>query len=101
MEKIYKTKEVLREQRQREPIFYKDIKNFKFEDDDIILSGYREAEEYSDSSHEGYYYFYVKREVIETDREFEERVESTKIEKERLIKNRYERYLQLKKEFEQ
>jgi hypothetical protein len=100
MEKIYKTKTVLDKHSQKQEFTYKDIKDFLFEDDDTIYAGYREAEEYSDSAHDGFYYFTVQREVLETDDEFEIRKQNSAKEKERLRKDRYERYLKLKAEFE-
>lgn len=100
MEKIYKTKTVLDKHSQRQDFKYKDIKDFLFEDDDIIYAGYREPEEFSDSAHDGFYYFTVYREIIETDEEFELRKQNSAKEKERLRKNRYENYLKLKAEFE-
>jgi len=99
MEKIFKTKEVFNLEN-NEGISWKDVKNFKFEDDDFIIAGY-EAPEYQENySHEGYYYFSVQREVLETDEEFELRKVNSQREVERQKKNRYERYLKLKEEFE-
>ena len=99
MEKIFKTKEVFNLENSK-GITWKDVKNFKFEDDDFIMSGYEAPEHQENYSHDGYYYFSVEREVLETDEEFELRKKCSEIEAERQKKNRYERYLKLKEEFE-
>jgi inorganic pyrophosphatase/exopolyphosphatase len=99
MEKIFKQKEVFDKHSQNE-ILWKDVKDFKFEDGDLILAGYAPPEYIENYGHDGYYYFSVEREVLETDEEFEKRKRDTEREKERQKKNRYENYLRLKREFE-
>lgn len=73
-----------------DPITWKDIKDFQFEDDDIISIGYED----------GFYYCRVERMVEETDEEYEDRMERKRNSESMLKKNRYEQYLRLKKEFE-
>jgi inorganic pyrophosphatase/exopolyphosphatase len=99
MEKIFKTREVL-DKHSDSAILWKDVKYFVFEDDDVLNVGYEEAFYGSDSAHDGFYYFNVMREVLETDEEFELRKDDSAREKERLRKDRYQRYLKLKAEFE-
>jgi hypothetical protein len=82
------------------PITWKDIKDFQFEDDDIISIGYEEAFYSENNSWDGFYYCRVERMVEETDEEYENRMERKRSSESILKKNRYEQYLKLKKEFE-
>ena len=82
------------------PITWKDIKDFQFEDDDIIGIGYEEGHYSESNSWGGYYYYCVERMVEETDEEYEDRMERKRSTESILKKNRYEQYLKLKKEFE-
>jgi hypothetical protein len=82
------------------PITWKDIKDFQFEDDDIISIGYEEAFYSKNNSWDGFYYCRVERMVEETDEEYEDRMERKRNSESMLKKNRYEQYLKLKKEFE-
>jgi hypothetical protein len=100
MEKIFKTKEVFTKNNPNRSITWKDVKDFKFEDDDIINSGYDPPEHGENYGHDGYFYFSVQRQVLETDEEFELRKKCSEMEVERQKKNRYQRYLKLKEEFE-
>lgn len=100
MEKIFKTREVFNKHNGNNPIIWRDIKDFKFEEDDVINAGYDPPEYSENYGHDGYYYFSVKRQVLETDTEFEIRKKCSEREVERQKKNRYERYLKLKEEFE-
>ena len=100
MEKIFKTKEVFNKHSSKRALTWEDIKDFKFEDGDLIMAGYSEPEYQENYSHDGYYYFSVQREVLETDEQFELRKKCSEMEVERQKKNRYERYLKLKEEFE-
>lgn len=100
MEKIFKTKEVFNKHNGNRALTWKDVKDFKFEDDDLIMAGYDEPEHGENYGHDGYFYFSVQRQVLETDAEFESRKFSNEREVERQKKNRYERYLKLKEEFE-
>ena len=99
MEKIFKTKEVF-SLHNGKVIEWKDIKHFQFNDGDIIRAGYDEPEHGENYGHDGYFYFSVQRQVLETDEEFEQRKVNNQMEAERQKKNRYEHYLKLKKEFE-
>lgn len=82
------------------PITWKDIKDFQFEDDDIIGIGYEEGYYSENNSWDGFYYCRVERMVEETDEEYEDRMERKRSSDSLLKKNRYEQYLKLKKEFE-
>ena len=82
------------------PITWKDIKDFQFEDDDIISIGYEEGHYSESNSWDGFYYCRIERMVEETDEEYEDRMERKRSTESTLKKNRYEQYLRLKKEFE-
>ena len=82
------------------PITWKDIKDFHFEDDDVISIGYEEPLYSENNSWDGFYYCRVERMVEETDEEYEDRLERKRSSESILKKNRYEQYLRLKKEFE-
>jgi hypothetical protein len=83
------------------PITWKEIKDFKYEDDDIININLQESY-YSDETNSWDMFFYccVERMVEETDEEYEDRMERKRATDVLLKKNRYEQYLKLKKEFE-
>jgi len=83
------------------PILWKHVKDFKFEDNDRLEIGYVEPwENGSDNSGGDHYQAEVKREVMETDEEFRERVENFNLNQKWAKERRYENYLKLKKEFE-
>ena len=82
------------------PITWKDIKDFQFEDDDIIDIGSEEPYYSENNSWDGFYYCRVERMVEETDEEYEDRMERKRSSDAILKKNRYTQYLKLKKEFE-
>jgi hypothetical protein len=82
------------------PITWKEIKDFKFEDDDIIDIGSEEPYYSENNSWEAFCYCRVERMVEETDEEYEDRMERARSTDALLKKNRYEQYLKLKKEFE-
>lgn len=96
-----KTIEVLvfRKQNQRNSIKFSEI-DIEIEDNDIIQGGYEEPEYRSDGGHDGYFYLEIYRSRIETDNEYNERVENEKIQQKELKKQRFERYIDLRKEFE-
>ncbi|HUU87406.1 MAG TPA: NAD(+) synthase [Candidatus Glassbacteria bacterium] len=68
--------------------------------DDVISVSYEEEEYRSDGGSPAGWYISVQRTRIETDEEFEKRVKENKEILERLKEGRYQRYLDLKKEFE-
>ena len=84
----------------KKQITYNRVKDFQFQDGDIIEAGFEESIYQENYSHDGYYYFYVSRDVIETDEEFEIRKKENEEAQERNKKIKYERYLKLKEEFE-
>ena len=78
---------------QVDPIRWKNIKDFKFEDEDIISVGYDDDDaDYCTAS--------VRRQVLETDEEFAKRAKNQ--ESFAIISRKYrlEEYEKLKKEFE-
>lgn len=100
MEKKLVTKTVFNLQ-SRKPILWKHIKDFKFEDNDYLRTGYVEPwENGSDNSGGDHYEAEVLRDVLETDEEFKERVQETERDQKFAKERRYESYLKLKKEFE-
>ena len=99
MSKIKIKKEVL-DIRSDKQIIWKKIKDFQFEDDDIVSIGWEEPYYSENNSYDGFYYCTVIRMVEETDEEYENRMEIKRNTDSILKKNRYEQYLKLKKEFE-
>ena len=99
MEKKLIKKDVLNIQ-QYESIKWEQVKDFKFEDGDIIQSGYQEETYRSDGGDSEHYYFHVTRMVLETDQEFEDRKKMSELDKVWAKERRMESYLRLKKEFE-
>lgn len=84
-----------------EPITWKDVKDFQFEDTDILQIGYVDAwENGTDNSGGDHYEAEVYRMVLETDEEFNKRVETAVKNKEWVKQKRYARYLELREEFE-
>jgi hypothetical protein len=98
--KIKKDRDLLHLHRD-EPIKWKDIKHFQFEDDDVIHIGFDEGYVSENESWDAHYFAIITRKIEETDKEFEERMEMSKMLQENLRKKRYETYLRLKAEFEQ
>ena len=99
MSKIKITKDVLYITSNK-PITWKAIKDFQFEDDDVLNIQYEEPFYTENNSNDGGYYCLVQRMVEETDEEYEERMEDKKRISENLRKLRYQQYLKLKQEFE-
>jgi hypothetical protein len=100
MEKKLITKTVFNLQ-SRKPILWKQVKDFKFEDDDYVRMGYVEPwENGPDNSGGDHYEVEVLREVMETDEEFNKRIRDEERDKKWAKERRYESYLKLKKEFE-
>ena len=101
MGKIKKEKELLYLTKDNNPISWKDIKDFQFEDDDVINIGWEEPYYSENNSYDGHFYARISRMVEETDDEYRKRMDQNSEVNKRLKKNRYEMYLKLKKEFEQ
>jgi hypothetical protein len=72
---------------------WKDLKHSEYQDDDLIHIGY-------DDNYDGGWFVSIERERLETDEEYNERMEYNKRLLEDSKKRRYENYLKLKKEFE-
>jgi hypothetical protein len=70
---------------------WKDLKHSEYQDDDLIHIGYDD---------DVGWFISVERERLETDEEYNERMEYHKRLNEDSKKQRYERYLKLKEEFE-
>jgi len=81
-------------------ITWKDLKHLQFQDDDIINIEYIEPMCTTDYEHDGYFYLEVNRMIEETDEQYNKRMIETQKSKDLLKKNRYERFLELKNEFE-
>lgn len=99
MSKQFKNKTVLSKHLEV-PITWKDIKHFKFEDEDEIRAEYVEPFYSENNSYDEHYIVEVIRKVIETDEEYERRIKSNELFEKRNKELRYENYLKLKKEFE-
>lgn len=100
MEKKLITKTVLHIQ-SRKPILWYELKHFKFEDNDEITAGYVEPwENGPDNSGGDHYEVEVTRQVLETDEEFQKRIEKENRDQKWAKDRRYENYLKLKQEFE-
>ena len=93
-------KKIYSNHRSSNPFKWSDIKHIEFEDNDEICIGWDEAYYSENESHGGYYYVRVTRMVEETDEEYQKRLDKSKVEKERQRLVRYQRYLELKAEFE-
>jgi hypothetical protein len=81
-------------------IRWRDIKDFQFEDDDILHIGYDEGFVSENESWDAHYFAIVTREIEETDEEFKNRMDLNKMQQEIMRKKRYETYLKYKEEFE-
>ena len=99
MEKINVKKTVF-DKRKDKPFTWKDIKDFKFEDDDVIRVEYVEPFYSENNSHDGYYNAEFIRMVEETDEQLQKRIEYNEREDKWVKERRYLSYLRLKKEFE-
>jgi hypothetical protein len=75
---------------------WKDLKHSEYQEDDLIHIGYEEDEYGND----GGWFISVERERLETDEEYNERMKRNERFLEDSKKQRYERYLKLKEEFE-
>jgi hypothetical protein len=98
MEKI-KVKKIVLDKRKDNPFTWKDIKDFKFEDDDLIRIQYVDSYYSENDSHDGYYMAEVIRMVEETDEQLQKRIEDKERDEKFYKKRRYESYLKLKEEF--
>lgn len=81
------------------PIPFKRYKDH-LEDDDIVICTYEEEHYSENNSWDGFYYVRVLRNVLETDAEYEKRINDAKEFKIELKNRRRETYLKLKEEFE-
>lgn len=75
---------------------WKDLKHSDYQDDDLIYVGYEEDEQ----GNNGEWFISIEREMLETDEEYNKRIERHEKFLEDSKKQRYERYLKLKEEFE-
>jgi len=98
MEKIRVKKTVL-DKRQDNPFTWKDIKDFKFEDDDVIRIVYVDSYYSENNSYDDHYMVEVTRMVEETDEQLKQRIEDKELNEKFYKKRRYESYLKLKEEF--
>jgi hypothetical protein len=98
MEKI-KVQKTVFNKRKHEPFTWKEIKDFKFEDDDVIRLEYVESYYSENNSYDEHYMAEVIRMVEETDEQLQKRIEDWEINEKFYKKRRYESYLKLKEEF--
>jgi hypothetical protein len=83
------------------PITWKDIKHIEFQDNDIFEICYVEAwENGPDNSGGDQYEAKITRQRYETPEEYQKRLDKMKDRQRRDKEMRYERYLELKEEFE-
>jgi hypothetical protein len=75
---------------------WKDIKHLNLEDNDILNFYFVDEHEFEDGYHKGQ----ICRFVEETDEEYKARMDKVENWKKKLKQNRYQTYLELKKEFE-
>ena len=91
---------------QDEMFTWKDIKTILeknkvvLEDDDIVDIGYVEGHYSENNSWYAYNSFKVIRKILETDEQYNKRLEENRIFTEERKKERYKNYLKLKQEFE-
>jgi len=81
------------------PIKFSTIKNI-VEDNDIITAGYDEGFYFENDSVDPHFFIEITREQLETDEEYDKRIEEDEKNKKFFKKRRFETYLKLKKEFE-
>ena len=93
-EKIYHDKSF------QNPFNYKKIKDLNLQDDDIVYHHYEESYFSENESWDAGYILEVVRSREETDEEYNDRIERINSISELNKKNRFEKYLELKKEFE-
>lgn len=98
-EKVYLDK-VMIQKSSNDAFTWKEIKDFQFEDDDLVKIEYVEPFYSENNSYDGHYIFEVIREVLETDEQYEKRIMQNELDREKYRKERYERYLKMKQEFE-
>jgi hypothetical protein len=77
---------------QESPVRWKHLKDFEFQDEDVIIVQYQERDDE--------YYVCVSRMTEETDEQHEERMEDARNLAYKLKQRRYQNYLKLRKEFE-
>jgi hypothetical protein len=81
----------------QEPFTWKDIKHLDFQDDDEIRSKW--VDPYY-SENDGHYNITIIRKQLETDEEFQKRIDREERDLKRRKEDRYNLYIQLKNEFE-
>ena len=93
-------KDVILELQEQHPIKWKNIKHIQFEDEDEFQIQWNEPYYSEDNSCNGYYSAVIFRNILETDLEFQKRLEKEERDLKIMKENRYKSYLKLKKEFE-
>lgn len=79
---------------------WKDIKHLILEDDDILNFYFVEGHSSENNSWDGFHKAEIYRAVEETDEEYKSRIDKKREWQETQKQNRYQKYLELKKEFE-
>lgn len=98
-EKIHKMVTIF-ENSSDEPFKWKDIKHIKFQDEDLIRSEYVPAYYSENNSWDEHFEVYVEREVLETEKEYQDRLKGLELEEKWAKERRLQTYNKLKKEFE-
>ena len=83
----------------KDPITFGEI-DVELQPGDVILHNHEEAEYASDHGHDPHWSMTIYRDRLETDDEFEGRMDSMERQREIYKKERYKRYLKLKEEFD-
>ena len=97
--KILKERELLRKSKNVR-FTWKDIKDFRFEDNDIIEIAYDEGHVSENDSWDPHWYASVIRMIQESDSEYSKRIENLERDAAWARERRYQNYLKLKEEFE-
>jgi hypothetical protein len=83
----------------KEPIKFKEI-DIDLEPDDEILQDFEDEYHGSDHAHDAHWSMTIFRDRLETDEEFEKRMEELERMRGELKERRRQQYIKLKKEFE-
>jgi len=100
MSKKIITEKIYHDESFQNPFNYKKIKDLNLQDDDIVYHHYEESYFFENESWGAGYILEVVRSREETDEEYNDRIERINSISELNKKNRFEKYLELKKEFE-
>jgi hypothetical protein len=101
MTKEKKLKEItIFQEQKKSPITWKDIKHVDLQDDDELNIQWNEPYYSENNSWDGHYSVSIRRNRLETDEEFQKRLEREERDLKRQKEIKYNTYLKLKSEFE-